>query len=179
MELNLKDLIPFSERDTQLLESIQVLKELTLSPDNAVPIKGGLEKGTFQVGDVIYGYSVSDFDFPMILPGDKDKLTIEPLTVDIGFSVKGDVEDLTSNLPKGGKENLIKIYSTIYKVLLTVAKSTSPNHIMISSYDASGYFPIYNNLTKTNSIPGYSRKTIINWNNEGKAVTSIVLKKNN
>ena len=49
---------------------------------------------------------------------------------------------------------------------------------MISSYDASGYFPIYNTLTKTNRLPGYSRKSVIKWDDRGNAATSIILKKN-
>jgi hypothetical protein len=179
MNIKLTEVLGLSTRDVQILESLSIVKEITLNLDNAAPIDGGLEKGTFQVGDVLYSYTVNDFDFPFVLPGDRDEVRLEPLTVDIGFSVKGDVDDLTSNLPKGGKENLIKIYSTIFKIVADVAKGLSPNNILVSSYDASGYFPIYNNLTKTNSISGYSRKTIIKWNNEGRAATSIVLKKNN
>lgn len=179
MNIKLKDIIKTSQQDKILIENLQILKELILSPDNAVPVKGGLKKGTFTVGDTTYSYSVSDFDFPFVLPGDKDQIRLEPLTVDIGFSVEGDKKDMTSYLPKGGKENIIKVYSTIFKIISTVAKSRNPNHIVISSYDASGYFPIYNNLTKTNKLPGYSRKSIIKWNEDGKAATSIVLKKNN
>jgi hypothetical protein len=179
MRIKLKDILPLSQREELIVESLQTLQEITLDIKNAAPIKGGLKKGSFEVGGIQYTYSINDFDIPIILPGDKDKIQLEPLTIDIGFSVEGDAKDLTSNLPKGGKENLIKIYSTIFKIITTVAKSLSPNNIMISSYDVSGYFPIYNNLTKTNSLPGYSRKTIIKWENEGAAATSIVLKKNN
>jgi len=176
--MKIKDLIASSNNDKLILESLSIIKEIELSSDNAVPIKGGLKKGTFQVGNVTYAYSVSDFKFPIILPGDIDQIKLEPLTVDIGFSVEGDAKDLTSNLPKGGKENLVKIYSTIFKIITTVAKSLSPNNIMISSYDVSGYFNIYNNLTKTNNLPGYSRKSVIKWDDQGRAATSIVLKKN-
>jgi len=179
MKIKLKDILPLSEKELLIVESLQTLGEITLNAKNAVPIQGGLEKGSFEVGDIKYGYTVNDFNFPIVLPGDKDANQLQPLTVDIGFSVVGDAKDLTSSLPKGGKENLIKIYSTIYKVITTVATSLRPNNIVISSYDASGYFPIYNNLTKTNPLPGYSRKTIIKWSNEGAAATSIVLKKNN
>jgi len=175
--MKIKDLIYSSNNDKFILESLSILKEIGLSSDNAVPIKGGLKKGTFQVGNVTYSYSVSDFKFPIILPGDLNQIKLEPLTVDIGFSVETDSKDLTSSLPKGGKENLIKIYSTIFKIITTVAKSLSPNNIMISSYDASGYFNIYNNLIKTNNLSGYSRKSIIKWNDEGNGITSIVLKK--
>jgi len=179
MNIKIKDLIPVTQREQVLLESIQTLKEITLDPKNAAPIKGGLKKGSFEVGDIQYGYTVYDFDFPIVLPGDKDQIKLQPLTIDIGFSVEGDTKDLTSNLPKGGKENLIKIYSTIFKIITVLATSLRPNNIMVSSYDASGYFPIYNNLTKTNNLPGYSRKAVIKWDNQGAACTSIVLSKNN
>ena len=176
--MKIKDLILSSNNDKLILESLTILKEIELSSDNSVPIKGGMKKGTFQVGEVVYDYEVKEFNFPTKLPGDINQIKLDPLTVDIGFSVQGDSIDLTSNLPKGGKENLIKIYSTIFKIISTISKGLSPNNIMITSYDASGYFNLYNNLTKTNSLPKYYRKSIINWNHNGNAATSIVLHRN-
>ena len=178
MNIKLKDIIPLTQKEQLLNESLSVIKEITLDTKNAAPIKGGLKGGSFQVGDIKYGYTVYDFDFSVILPGDKDQIRLEPRTIDIGFSVEGDAKDLTSNLPKGGKENLIKIYSTIFKIITVAATSLRPNNIMISSFDTSGYFPIYSNLTKTNNLPGYSRKAVIKWNNQGAACTSIILNKN-
>lgn len=179
MKIKLKDILPLSQKEQSIVESLQTLQEITLDIKNAAPIKGGLKKGFFEVGDIKYKYTIADFNFPIVLPGDKDQIGLEPLTIDIGFSVEGDADDLTSNLPKGGRENLIKIYSTIFKIITIAASSLRPNNIMISSYDASGYFPIYNSLTKTNSLQGYSRKCVIKWEDRGTGATSIVLKKNN
>jgi len=107
-----------------------------------------------------------------------DDIRLEGTVCDLGFTEQGGGTDFASNLPKGGRANLIKIYSTMYKIILTIAKAKAPNNILLSSYDQSGYFPYYNNLTKTNNIPGYSRKAIVKWTHNGKNITSIVLNKN-
>lgn len=177
MNIKLCDLLTLSAKEYLLSESLTILKEIQLSVDNAAPIKGGLKGGSFVVGDSEYDYTVTELPSNIMLPGDKEEIKLEGTVVDIGFTVKGDNKDFASNLPKGGKANLIKIYSTIYKVLTLIAKAKSPNNILLTSYDASGYFPYYNNLTKTNNISGYSRKTIINWEHEGQRLTSIVLKR--
>ena len=178
MKINLKDLLPLSEEENLLSESLSVLKEIQLSTKNAAKIDGGMSKGTFTVGDIVYDYTVTDYPSDIVLPGDKDNIRLEGTVCDLGFTEQGGGVDFASNLPKGGRANLIKIYSTMYKVILTIAKSKAPNNILLSSYDQSGYFPYYNNLTKTNNIPGYSRKAIIKWAHNGKSITSIVLKKN-
>jgi hypothetical protein len=179
MNIKLKDIIPLSEQEQLLSESLSILKEIQLNVKNAAKISGGISKGTFTVGDIVYNYTVTDYPSNIILPGDKDNIRLEGRVCDIGFTEQGGGTDFASNLPKGGRANLIKIYSTMYKIILTIAKAKSPNNILLSSYDQSGYFPYYNNLTKTNNIPGYSRKAIIKWTHNGKNITSIVLKKNN
>lgn len=179
MKIKIKDILPLSEQEQLISESLSVLKEIQLSPENAVKINGGVNKGTFVVGDIIYDYTVTEYPSDIVLPGDKDQIRLEGTVCDLGFTEQGGGTDFASNLPKGGRANLIKIYSTMYKIILTVAKAKAPNNILLSSYDQSGYFPFYNNLTKTNSIPGYSRKAIIKWAHNGKNITSIVLKKTN
>jgi hypothetical protein len=178
MKINLKDLLSLSEEENLLSESLSVLKEIQLSTKNAAKIDGGISKGTFTVGDIVYDYTVTDYPSDIVLPGDKDNIRLEGTVCDLGFTEQGGGVDFASNLPKGGRANLIKIYSTMYKVILTIAKAKAPNNILLSSYDQSGYFPYYNNLTKTNNIPGYSRKAIIKWAHNEKSITSIVLKKN-
>jgi hypothetical protein len=178
MKINLKDLLPLSEEENLLSESLSILKEIELNTKNAAKIDGGIGKGTFTVGDIVYDYNVTDYPSDIVLPGDKDNIRLEGTVCDLGFTEQGGGTDFASNLPKGGRANLIKIYSTMYKVILTIAKAKAPNNILLSSYDQSGYFPYYNNLTKTNNIPGYSRKAIIKWAHNGKSITSIVLKKN-
>jgi hypothetical protein len=179
MKINLKDLLPLSEEENLLSESLSILREIELNTKNAAKIDGGIGKGTFTVGDIVYDYTVTDYPSDIVLPGDKDNIRLEGTVCDLGFTEQGGGVDFASNLPKGGRANLIKIYSTMYKVILTIAKAKAPNNILLSSYDQSGYFPYYNNLTKTNSIPGYSRKAIVKWAHSGKSITSIVLKKNN
>ena len=179
MKIKIKDILPLSEQEQLLNESLSVLKEIQLSTKNAAKIDGGISKGTFTVGDIVYDYTVTDYPSDIILPGDKDNIRLEGTVCDLGFTEQGGGVDFASNLPKGGRANLIKIYSTMYKVILTIAKAKAPNNILLSSYDQSGYFPYYNNLTKTNNIPGYSRKAIVKWSHNGKNITSIILKKNN
>jgi hypothetical protein len=178
MNLKLKDIISLSEKEQLLSESLSILKEIQLNPENAVKINGGIKKGDFTIGDIIYDYTVTDYPSDIVLPGDKDQIRLEGTVCDLGFTEQGGGTDFASNLPKGGRANLIKIYSTMYKIILTIAKAKAPNNILLSSYDQSGYFPYYNNLTKTNTIPGYSRKAVVKWAHNGKNITSIVLKKN-
>ena len=46
----------------------------------------------------------------------------------------------------------------MYKIILDFVENKKPKYIGISSLDKSGYGNIYNNLSKTNKIPGYTRK---------------------
>lgn len=172
----LKYLFPLSENTNSLiLESMGLLKEILLNPDNAVDVKGNINKGEFRVGDTTYNYNFILLPEGKIFPGDIEKNIIQDKTYDVNFHISGDM----SSLRKGGKQNLIKIYSTMYKVILSFCKQNQPNYLLVSSFDKTEYFSVYNNLTKTNKIPGYSRKTIMNWEypKQGK-MTSIILKKN-
>lgn len=168
---------PINER--LILESYGLVREIKLDIKNAVPVLGGINGGEFQVGNIVYEYNVSEIPPNIFLPGDKEQIPLIGNSIDIGFTVKGtDKYDLTSNLPKkDSTENLIKIYSTVYKIIYTISQSKKPSNILVSSYDKSGYFGIYNILTKTNKLPSYSRKTIIKWEVNGEKVTSIVLKR--
>jgi hypothetical protein len=172
----LKELYPhFEGTNVFILESTGFLNEISLNPDNAVEIKGNVNKGEFQVGNIVYSYNAVKLPEGKPLPNSNSNFVNDSKTYDINFHVKG--EDSSDN--KKGKENLIKIYSTMFKVILDFISSVSPNYLLISAFDSTGYFPIYSQLTKTNKIPGYSRKTIVNWIYPGKGdITSIVLKKN-
>jgi hypothetical protein len=172
----LKDLYPhFEGTNTFILESLEFLKEIILNPENAVEIKGNINKGEFQVGEIKYLYNIVKLPEGNPLPNSNSSFITDEKTYDINFHIKGD----NSSLRKGGKQNLIKIYSTMFKIILNFINSISPNYILISSFDEAEYFPIYNKLTKTNKITGYSRKTIVNWVYPNKGnITSIILKKN-
>jgi hypothetical protein len=124
------------------------VNEIALNPNNAVEIYGDLFSGEFKVGNIEYIYSIKNIPSPY-----KDK----ELFYNIQFDEKNSNE--SSNEPTGNaRENYIKILSTMYKILLDFVEQEKPEYIGISSLDKSGYGNIYNNLTKTNKIPGYSRK---------------------
>ena len=46
----------------------------------------------------------------------------------------------------------------MYKIILNFVSKEKPNYIGISNIEGSGYGNVYNDLTKTNKLPGYSRK---------------------
>ena len=125
------------------------INEITLNPSNAVEIYGDLDNGDFTVGEHDYNYRIIKMDKN---PYDSDSF------YNIDFHEIGN-KNPNISLPTGNaKENYIKILSTIYKIILDFTESIKPEYIGISSLDKSGYRNIYNNLTKTNKIPGYSRK---------------------
>jgi len=124
------------------------VNEIALNPNNAVEIYGDLFSGEFKVGNIEYIYSIKNIPSPY-----KDG----ELFYNIQFDEKNNNE--SSNEPTGNaRENYIKILSTMYKILLDFVEQEKPEYIGISSLDKSGYRNIYNNLTKTNKLPGYSRK---------------------
>jgi hypothetical protein len=130
-----------------LLSQLYELKvnEISLNPENAVEINGDIFEGEFKIGDIEYEYSID----PMDNPYDNEEF----------FSISFTERGTRKNIPTGNaKENYIKILSTMYKIILDFIQSQKPEYIGISSLDKSGYWNIYNNLTKTNKIPGYSRK---------------------
>lgn len=134
----------------KLFSQLHELKvnEIALNPNNAVEIYGDLFGGEFKVGNIEYIYVIKNIPSPY-----KDG----ELFYSIQFDEKNNNE--SSNEPTGNaRENYIKILSTIYKILLNFVEKEKPEYIGISSLDKSGYGNIYNNLTKTNKLPGYSRK---------------------
>ena len=171
----LKELYPhFEGTNTFILESLGFLNEIQLNPENAVEINGDVNKGEFQVGNVFYSYTFINLPEGNSLPNSDSNFVTDSKTYDVNFHVKGD----NSSENKKGNQNLIKIYSTMFKIILDFITSISPNYLLISSFDSSKYFPVYSQITKTNKIPGYSRKTIVYWIYPGKGpITSIILKK--
>ena len=124
------------------------VNEITLNPENAVEIDGDLFSGEFKVGDIEYIYSIKSIPNPY-----QDNELFYSIQFDEKFN------DASLNEPtKKAKENYIKILSTIFKIILNFAKKEKPKYIGISSLNKSGYGNIYNNLSKTNKIPGYTRK---------------------
>jgi hypothetical protein len=128
------------------------LNEIILNPSNAVEINGDLTRGKFQVDNIIYIYKIYTIPNPYKDEGKFYNISFRP------------EEDITST-PQGGKENYIKILSTMYKIILDFAEEAEPEYIGISSLDNDGdknYHMVYANLTdnKSNRIPGYFRKDV-------------------
>jgi hypothetical protein len=147
-----------------------VLRELTLSTQNAVDLNGNEYKGTFTVETYTYNYEVGKLNFN---PYESSSFYV------VEFSEVGNPSP-NKNIPTGNaKQNYIKILSTMYKVLFNFADKVKPEYIGISSMNESGYWNIYNTLTKTNILPGYSRKnSSLRFNIDGSRGKMIVLKKN-
>jgi len=164
-----------SAKGIMLMESLGVLKEIKLDIKNAADITGNPKKGGFLVSDKRYEYQAEDMSPSLEIGGHK----LEGSIFNIGFNEFGDnLGDIESFINKGGKSNLIKIYSTMYKVFDNLIKSYHPDYLIIYCYDESGYWPVYNQLIKDNPLSGYSRKSIIHFKLQGHSCTGIILKKN-
>ena len=124
-----------------------LVKEIKLTKDNATEIIGTPTKGDFKVGEIEYTYNIVKKSSPY--KDNEDFYLIE-------FDEKGGKGD--SEPTKNAKESYIKILSTLYKVILNFLEKEQPTYFGISALDKSGYWNVYNQLTKQNQIPGYSRK---------------------
>ena len=149
--LNL-DIPKFNYKKT-LTESLwNTINEISLSKDNAVEINGDLTGGYFKVGNITYTYSIKNIPNPYR---------------DLGlfYNIQFTPEENTTSIPQGGKENYIKILSTMYKIITDFIEKEKPEYIGISSLnndESKNYHKIYANLTdnRFNNIPGYFRKDV-------------------
>jgi len=144
------DIPKFNQPKTIQQYLVENINEISLSKENAADINGDLTGGTFTVGDIIYEYSIKNISNPY-----KDLGTF----YNIQFTPRGEV----TSTPKGGKENYIKILSTMYKIIVDFIEKEKPTYVGISSLDNTGgknYHTVYNRLTDNNLklIPGYFRK---------------------
>ena len=144
------DIPKFNQPKTIQQHLIENISEISLSKENAVNINGDLTGGAFTVGDITYEYSIKNIPNPYKDLG---------LFYNIQFTPRGEV----TSIPKGGKENYIKILSTMYKIIVDFIEKEQPDYIGISSLDNSGdknHHTVYNRLTTNNLnlIPGYFRK---------------------
>lgn len=173
--------------DNYLFEDYFLLPEIKLNPTNSYPIdwksppSPSIEK---------YGFFTSDLGntFEIILEKNPDGLLSTKEIQDlqqkngpsdifaIHFRVKGEY-GLEGTQRKGGRESVLKVYNTLYKVLMEVTQTTKPGLIAITSVDATNYHPIYLNLVKNNTLPGYTKvNNSVKWEVMGIPVTSIILK---
>ena len=142
------------QEDTRSVASklLTVLHEMRLTVANAAEVHGDLYHGYFKVGDIEYNYKITKFEN-------------NPYSSDSFYSIEftevgNPATDVSIPTKKAGGKNYIKILSTIYKVLINFTETMQPEYIGISALDKSGYLNIYNDLTKSNPISGYSRKTV-------------------
>jgi hypothetical protein len=127
------------------------INEITLNSNNAVEVYGDLNNGDFTVGEYDYNYRIIKLD--------KNPYNSNSF-YNIDFHEIGNKNPNPSTPTGNAKENYIKILSTMYKIILDFTQDESPEYVGISSLDESGYWNVYNNLIKTNQIPGYSRKDV-------------------
>jgi hypothetical protein len=144
------DIPKFNQPKTIQQYLIESINEINLSKENAADINGDLTGGTFAVDDITYEYSIKNIPNPYKDLG---------LFYNIQFTPRGEV----TSIPKGGKENYIKILSTMRKIIVDFMEQKNPDYVGISSLDNSGsknYHTVYNRLTSNpaNLLPGYFRK---------------------
>jgi hypothetical protein len=151
---------------------LTALHEMRLTVKNAAEVHGDLHHGYFKVGDIEYNYTILETGNPYDDGGTFYNVGFE----EVDSSAPG------AGLPTGnaGGRNYIKILSTMYKVVLNFTATVKPDYIAIAAYGDSNYFNIYNDLTKSNPVPGYSRKSLDLFftSKSGQRGRAIVLKKN-
>jgi nicotinamide mononucleotide adenylyltransferase len=149
----------------------KALHEITLSKDNAVKVKGSTMGGTFTVGDSKYRYSIQQLI--------KNPYNDEGTFFNISFHP---IKNIVST-PQGGKENYVKILSTMYKIIMDFIEKHQPEYVGIGSLDneeGKNYHTVYASLTdnKANRIPGYFRKDVnMSFNSPEGPGKMVVLKK--
>ena len=153
----------FKNVDSHKVLFLEALQELQLSTSNALPIKGDDFKGTFETDNQKYQYEIDKIDVNQY----KDL-----------YNVIFNEEDGTNALPTGNaKDSYIKILSTMYKVISNFIEKHKPQYLGLAALDASGYYPIYLKLSKTNSFPDYSKKEIISVGSGSDKLKVIVFKR--
>lgn len=149
-EVYFLDIPKFNQPKTFVDRLCESLNEITLSKDNAVETYGDLIGGRFQVGNTTYIYDIKQVKNPY---NDGEQF----------FNIMFHPEDNVTSTPQGGKENYIKVLSTMYKIILDFIEEAEPEYIGIASIDGNkNYHNVYANLTnnKSNRIPGYFRKDV-------------------
>lgn len=131
----------------------KALQEISFSTSNAVKVKGGTMSGTFLVGDSKYRYSITPFaKSPYGDDGSFYNIAFHPISSRV-------------STPQEGKENYVKILSTMYKIIIDFIEKHQPEYVGIGSLDneeGKNYHIVYASLTdnKANRIPGYFRKDV-------------------
>lgn len=164
-------------KDMFITESLELINEIKLNVNNAVETIGNLFEGSFTVGEKKYIYKIEKLNSPIIEPNFELNGTI----YNIGFiDYQDNSSDPNSYQHKKGDANLIKIYSTMFKIIVDFIKEIQPDYFIMMSLKTTRYFLVYTDLTKNNTIEGYHRKTVSDFPNlSGGTVMGIIMVKNN
>lgn len=173
----LKSMAPIKTtiKDRFLYESKKTINEIKLSVENAYSLEGNEYEGKFEAPSQTYEYFVEKLDSPLYLP---ENMKIEGDIYNVFFKRKEDDKlDYDSYKLVSGKANLVKIYSTIYKIYVNTINKFKPDYLMIHSLEPK-YFSVYKSIVKENPIPGYRIKTTTSYiDSYGDNNQSIVLQK--
>jgi hypothetical protein len=142
--IKLLDILKYDYLPTIQGYLLEALYEIELSTKNAVETNNN----EFTVGNIEYTYNISQIQNPYQDSGS---------FYSVQFNEKNNTSEPNTKTGNA-KENYIKILSTMYKIINDFATTKHPDYIGLSTLDKSGYWNVYNTLTKTNSIPGYTRK---------------------
>lgn len=173
MNLNCK---PRSSKSQFLYESSIIINEIKLNVGNSVETTGDIFNGTFNVGESTYRYIIDKLQSVIV----EKNFKLEGDIYNISFlDSTDDADDPESYQRKKGYANIVKIYSTMYKIIVDFAKQIKPDYFILISSKKSKYFPIYSELTQNNPIQGYHRKVVSDFpNSSSNPVMGIVMAKN-
>jgi len=146
--IKLLDILKYDYPPTISGRLSEVLSEITLNINNAADISGSVTEGEFTIGNIEYTYNINSIQNPY-----KDLGSF----YNVQFNEKNNTSEPNTKTGNA-KENYIKILSTMYKIICDFASTEHPDYIGLSTLNKSGYWNVYNTLTKTNKVPGYTRK---------------------
>ena len=177
LTINSKNMAPLNTtvKDVFLYESKKTINEIKLNIENVYPLEGNEYEGKFEAPSQTYEYFVEKLESPLCFPED---IKLEGNIYNVFFKRKeDDRHDYDSYKLISGKENLIKIYSTIYKIYLDIISKFKPDYLLIYSLEPK-YFSVYKSIVKENPIPGYRIKTTVSYTDQdGDNSQSIIIQK--
>lgn len=164
--------------DDFISESLKLLREIKLDINNSVELESTYDGGKFKVGNVLYEYHIQKLPDGFMFPGDKDENIFEGKIFNVGFAVAGsDLDNINSFRPQDNQKNPIKVYSTMYKVILDLIETEHPDYLFIYSDDTANYHYLHKNLAKNNTPAGYVVQPTIEWMDGKNLQKTITLKK--
>lgn len=138
-------------------KSLDIISEKKIIYENHGEIIGDRFSGLFKVGELTYDYKITYI-------GDyfnDNRVSFTGSIYNISFFDRRDY-DLSGNIYEydEDEETILKIYSTIFKIICDFSKQVKPEYFMLSAPEKGRYYITYSDITKYNKIPGYHRKTV-------------------